>query len=163
MPRSRSIRNTGRQASSAAGGGEGSLRAHYLAADYLVLGGAPFTLKVDCASAPLQELQRRQGVDCSAFLTASNPGSLLRRDGENERAQRQLLSLLQQRGYAILPGRGVDPAGAWPPEESVLALGIRAEEARALARQFGQNALLVMAADAVPRLLWTGSADAAPG
>jgi len=156
MPPSRSTRNTGRPARNRAR----ELRARYHAADYLVGGGGAFVLKVDCASSALLALHRRHGVDCSTFLTAFNPRSERRSFAANERAQRELESLLAQRGYHCVPGRGVDPAGRWPDEPSVLALGMPAGEAAALARQFDQNAALVMAADAVPRLVWVQGAEA---
>ena len=38
-------------------------------------GGARFALRIGRHSAPLQALQRSLGVDCSAYLTASNPFS----------------------------------------------------------------------------------------
>jgi hypothetical protein len=150
MPPSRSTRNTGRPARNSAR----ELRARYLDADYLVGGNAAFVLKVDCASSGLLALHRRHGVDCSAFLTACNPRSERRSAAENQHAQRELEALLTQRGYACMPGRGVDPAGQWPDEPSVLALGLPAGEAAELARQFEQNAVLAMAADGVPRLVW---------
>jgi hypothetical protein len=155
MPPSRSTPSTGRPAGHSAD----DLRAHYLAADYLVAGGEGFTLKVDHASSALLALHRRHAVSCSAFLTACNPRSQLRGDEQNRRAQCELESLLARQGYACVPGRAVDPAGLWPDEASVLALGVPASEAAKLAHHFGQNALLVMAADAVPQLLWVQSPD----
>ena len=159
MPRSRSTRNTGRPARNSGS----ALQSHYLAADYIVGGGEEFVLKVGCASRALLALHRRYGVNSSAFLTACNPRSQRRSGEANECAQRQLMSLVGRRGYVAVPGRGVDPAGAWPSEESVLVLGIRAAEACGLARRFGQNALLVMTADTVPRLVWVRSAEPPPG
>jgi len=135
------------------------LNSHYLAADYIVDGSEPLVLKVNCASSALLGLHHRHGVDCSAFLTAFNPFSQRCSDEENMRAQQELILLLGQGGYVNLPGRGVDPGGSWPAEESVLVLGISASEASRLARHFRQNALLAMAADAVPRLVWVQPAE----
>lgn len=131
---------------------------HYRAADYIVGAGEPFVLHVDRPSHALRALHRSQGVANSAFLTAWNPFSRRRSRAANDRAQHQLVALVRRRGYATLPGLGTDPADAWPGEESVLVLGMPAAEARVLALQFGQNALLAMAANAVPRLVWVGGA-----
>ena len=157
MPPSRSTPSTGRPARNNAD----ALRAHYLAADYVVGGEDGFVLKVGCASAALRALHRAHGVSGSVFLTACNPGSRRRSAWQNDLAQRRLVSRIRLRGYVGLLGLGIDPAGAWPPEESVLVLGMPAAEALALARRFGQNALLVMAANAVPRLVWAGPAEPA--
>lgn len=140
-----------------------ALRLHYRAADYVVGTGQGFVLKVGRCSHPLRALQRGHGVSRSAFLTAWNPVSRRCSDAANQRAQQRLVSRLWRRGYLTLPGHGVDPAGAWPAEASVLVLGIPAGEACVLARQFGQNALLIMAADAVPRLAWVGRTSPGPG
>lgn len=149
MPRSTSRRNTRRRAS------RPGLRAHYLAARYVVGDGPEcFVLRVDASSEPLLALHRLHGVQCSAFLTACNPRSELRDAIENERAQHELVALLQQRGHVCVAGRGVDPAGRWPDEPSVLALGIAPADAEELALRFGQNALLVTGEDGVPRLHW---------
>src|SRR4051812_7446106 len=118
MPRSRYRRSTGRQASNA------RLRAHYLAARYVVGEGPEcFVLRVDRCSEPLLALHEQHAVQCSAFITACNPRSELLSPEGNEAAQRELEALLTQRGCECIPGRGVDPAGRWPDEPSVLALG----------------------------------------
>lgn len=88
------------------------------------------------------------------LLTACNPRSQRFSKAANRRLRHQLEALVQRRGYASLPGYGTDPAGRWGVEESLLIFGMGAAEALALARRFGQNALLLIAADAVPRLLW---------
>lgn len=126
----------------------------YRAAHYVVQAEPAFVLRVDHRSAALQALQRRYGVARSAFLTACNPRSQRFSAAANLRLRRQLEALVQRRGYVSLAGYGTDPAGRWGVEESLLIVGISTAEALGLARRFGQNALLVMAADAVPRLLW---------
>ncbi len=112
-------------------------------------------LRVDHHSHALRALQRRYGVACSVFLTACNPRSQRFSVAANLRLRRQLESLVYRRGYASLAGYGTDPAGRWGVEESLLIVGMGSAEAVALARRFGQNALLVIGADAVPRLWWT--------
>ena len=126
----------------------------YRAAHYVVQAEPAFVLGVDQRSGALQALQRSYGVARSVFLTACNPRSQRFNAAANLRLRCQLEALVQQRGYATLAGYGTDPAGRWGVEESLLIIGMGSAEAVALARRFGQNALLVMAADAVPRLLW---------
>jgi hypothetical protein len=52
-----------------------------------------------------------------------------------------------------LPGKGVDPAGEWPGEPSLLILSINLEAADVLGRAFRQNAFVWASADAIPQLV----------
>jgi hypothetical protein len=113
----------------------------------------PFVLTVDAPSAALAACHRAHGVRCSAFITAWNPGSRLATAAANAAAGAALERRLRAAGHHLLDGRGVDPSGAWPPEESVLALGLGRAEACALAREFGQAGVVVAGDDAVPRLV----------
>ena len=72
------------------------------------------------------------GVGCSAYLTAWNPGSEPTAQAMNQAAQARLEADLEAAGYPILRGMGVDPAGSWPGEPSVLVLGISRTEAHRL-------------------------------
>jgi Protein of unknown function (DUF3293) len=77
-----------------------------------------------------------------AFITAWNPGSNPRLSiDENRRRQQELEAALSPR-YRTFPGKGVGDDGRWPPEESVLVLGISRDEALRFGRQFGQLAIL---------------------
>ena len=64
---------------------------------------------------------------------------------------------VEQGGWACLPALGEGAAGDWPPEESLLVLGIQAAEALALAKQFDQAALLLGTLGEPVRLAWTDS------
>lgn len=131
------------------------LLALYRATHYEVL--APegcFVLRVDEPSPALAVAHRVHGVECSAFLTAWNPHSRPTESGINLLAQQSLLTMLEQQRLAWWPGRGTDPAGHWPAEDSVLVFGMDAELARRVGAAFDQGAVLVAAANAVPRLLW---------
>jgi len=72
----------------------------------------------------------------AAFLTAWNPYSHHTGDDENIAAQEQLVQDLSAVSVAILSGEGVDPTGTWPPEPSLLAMGITREQAVSLARKY---------------------------
>lgn len=131
-----------------------ALFAAYRAAHYEVSGAVPpFVLHVDEPSAALAACHRARDVRCSAFITAWNPGSRAAAADVNAAAAAALEQRLRSGGYPLLAARGVDPAGRWPAEQGVLALGLERGAAAALARQFGQAALVWAGADAVPRLL----------
>ena len=131
-----------------------NLLAAYAATHYIVNGvERPFVLRVNERSAPLEVLHRRHGVDRSAFLTAWNPRSQRRADAINQAAQSELEATLRASGLKLFSAIGIDPDGNWPGEPSVLALGIAREQAEQIGRQYGQNALLWMGADAVPELV----------
>jgi len=131
------------------------LEAAYRVTDYVVHApGGVCTLHVDEPSAALAALHAQHGVQCSAFISAWNPGSVPASAADNEAAHRRLLALLRAGGHPLIEGWGRDPTGAWPAERSVLALGISASAARRLAARCGQRALLCAGADAVPRLVW---------
>lgn len=111
-------------------------------------------MRLDEHDPGLAELLQNANAERAAFLTACNPGSLRQPPAGNQAAQAALLDELARRGIATVPGVAVDPDGAWPDEESVLALGIDLSAATTLARRFGQNALVWIDAAAVPALVW---------
>jgi len=126
----------------------------YRAARYEVdTGDQRLVLRVDQPSAALARLHQRYAVNCSAFITACNPGSRICSPAENHRAGHALIRQVEQRNLAWLPAAGVDPAGRWPEEPGLLILGLGPSGALPLARQFGQAAIIVNTADATPRLI----------
>ena len=126
----------------------------YRPADYHVTGCEPaFVLHVDERSPALAALYAATGSACSAWLTACNPASVLWTDEANDVAQRSLKLRLARGGIRGIDGFGADPHGRWPAEPGVLALGLDQALAGELARDLGQNALLWVAADTIPRLL----------
>ena len=130
--------------------------------------GGLLVLQIDAPSVGLAELHRQLGVTQSAFLTAWNPRSVPRMAAQNAAALGRLRLRIAELGAEPWPGRGRDPTGAWPAEESLFVPGLEIGIAGALAADFGQNALVYAAADAVPRLLWVSSLagsdpPAAPG
>ena len=130
-----------------------SLVAAYRATRYEVTGATPpFVLRVDEPSATLAACHDAHAVRCSAFITAWNPGSRRAADDVNAAAAAALEQRLRARGYPLLTGRGVDPAGRWRAEASVLVLGLGRDAACEIAREFGQAGLVWAGDDAVPRL-----------
>ena len=131
-----------------------ALVAAYRAARYHVSGAAePFDLALDAPNPALEACHRAYRVECSAFLTAFNPGSRPTAGAVNAAAAARLARRLRDLGHPLLAGFGTDPAGSWPAEQSVLALGLALEPASRIAREFGQAALLHAGRDAIPRLV----------
>jgi hypothetical protein len=114
-------------------------------------------LEVDQPCAPLAAWLRASGFGCAAWLTAFNPGGRQRADALNSAAQARLESRLAGK-YPLLHGTAIDPAGAWPPEPSVLVAGMSQADALAIADEFEQVAFLWIEADAIPRLTEAGQA-----
>jgi hypothetical protein len=77
-----------------------------------------------------------------AYVTAFNPGSVPLTDDENNARQRQLEDIVRELGYPMFGGEGIADEGVWPPEKSVLVLGIAREAAVELGGRFGQRAIV---------------------
>lgn len=125
----------------------------YRSADYIVEAREPFVLNIDQYSTALATLYSAHNSLTAAFITACNPASQVLPAEDNAARQQVLQQVLQDLGLHCLPGRGEDPAGQWPGEDSFLVLGIEKETACGLGRQFGQNAIVFCNSDAVPQLV----------
>ena len=136
------------------------LIAAYRATEYQVTVGAgfdsgAFILRIDEYSEPLLRLFAVWGHRCAAFITACNPFSMLQSHEKNLAAcahLRDRLEHLAQTGW-IFEGESHDPSGAWPVEKSFLVLGLDLETSQALGKEFGQNAIVWIDSDAIPRLV----------
>ncbi|HJZ58178.1 MAG TPA: DUF3293 domain-containing protein [Gemmataceae bacterium] len=129
-----------------------SLEAAYLTTDYRVedAPGGPFVIRIGEVSRELAGLEW-------AFVTACNPGSGRLPDAENAHRMAQLEAAMREGGWRYYHGAGVGRGGQWPPEPSLLIIGIREPEAIELARQFGQNAIVAGRAVGAARLVWVSS------
>lgn len=133
------------------------LLAAYHATHYQVQYGTnTFTLRIGNASPELAQVFAETGSDCAAFITAFNPHSLPFSAEDNAAAQQQLEQELKQHGYQTIPAIGLDPAGEWQGEESFLVPGLALEDAKALGRQYAQNAILWMERSSTPQLVLLG-------
>jgi hypothetical protein len=101
---------------------------------------------------PLDRLLAARGLSTWAYVTAYNPGSVPAPDAENEARQRELRAAVARAGQPFYEGAGVGES--WPPEPSLLVLGIGEAEAAALGRRFGQRAVVVGDLGGPARLLW---------
>ena len=97
----------------------------------------------DLPSPELDALLDQRGADQWAYVTACNPGSQILSSDENVRRQQALLEAVQHRGLPVFEGESVLDPAAWPPEPSLLILGMPPDEARSLGRRFGQLAIVV--------------------
>lgn len=89
----------------------------------------------------LDGLLRATGCARWAYITAFNPGSVRRSDDQNY-ARRELEDTVRRLGHPMFPGEGIGDDGVWPPEPSILVLGIEREAAVQLGRRFGQRAIV---------------------
>jgi hypothetical protein len=126
----------------------------YRMTDYRVSGSGPdFVLRVDEFSRPLEALLEARGLASAAFLTGWNSWSRPTSNVHNEAANKALRSKAEALGCVCVDAAGVDPTGKWPPERSLLILGVELKAAQALAVDFEQNAFIWSGEDAVPRLI----------
>jgi hypothetical protein len=112
--------------------------------------GGAITLRIGESNATLDCLLVAAGVNSWAYITAHNPGSAPISAEENQARQRELHSAVT--GYASFEGAGVGEG--WPPEPSLLILGMSEEVAADVGRRFGQNAVVVGRLGGPARLLW---------
>ncbi len=87
-----------------------------------------------------------------AIITAWNPGAARPGEAENRAANLRLEAEITRRGATWFPARGRD-AAATHVEPSFAILDISPEDALALARQFGQAAIVYVHGGCVT-LLW---------
>lgn len=120
------------------------LNALYSATTYRVFvpAGPPIDVRVGARSSELDLLLTRQGAATWAFITACNPGSQPVPAADNEARHAELLSALKASGRRYLTAVGIPNSGEWEPEASAIVLDIATEDAIALARRFGQNAIV---------------------
>lgn len=133
------------------------LIAAYRSANYRVESSCEtFVLRIDQYSEPLARLFAASDHHCAAFVTACNPLGTVQTFEANRAASARLAGRLGQlaRGEGgVFAGAGCDLTGTWPEEKSFLVLGLDLDAARALGREFSQNAIVWAGNDAIPRLV----------
>ncbi len=112
----------------------------------------PLVLRVGEASAALDLVLEARGVVSWAFVTAHNPGSVPTPAAHNEARHGELCAAVAEAGYFFFEGAGTGEG--WPPEASLLVLGMEEAVAAALGRRFGQTAIVVGERGGAARLLW---------
>lgn len=133
------------------------LEAAYQACLYRVfLPAGAVDLRIDETNAELSRWLAGEGASTWAILTACNPASNRLEPAENAERQSRLECALLEQGFLTYAGENVSADGLWPNEESCLVVGIDLKNSVALARRFGQNAIVFGVADGIPRLVWLG-------
>lgn len=110
-------------------------------------------LQLSQSQPALTPYYQRHAVQCATYLTACNPLGELLPDHLNARRMEQLRQALQRAGWSWLDGKGHDPDGNWPGEDSVLVWGMTESTARAWGQQWNQNAVVHVGADCIPHLV----------
>jgi hypothetical protein len=133
-----------------------AIEAAYRATDYRVddSPAGSFVLRIGEPSAAAGRLLAIHRQTEWAFVTAWNPGSVRLSDEENTRRMADLEQLVRLHGWRYYHGHGVGRDGQWPPEPSLLIIGISAADAVGLGAEYGQNAVVVGGADGIGRLAW---------
>lgn len=111
------------------------------------------SLTLDVPNPYLEALMNMTGRSTSAFITAHNPLGRQLSDEENAARHAALEAEAKKAGYPAFPGQGSDPDGTWPPEASLLMLGISRDAACEIGARFEQNAILFADSDFIPRLV----------
>lgn len=124
----------------------------YEDADYVVFAEPGLVLKIGERSARLDALLQSEHSSTAAFVTAANPRSEKKSAAANAEALRLLDQIVAAAGYPWRAGEGRDPDGGWA-EPSRLVMGIYRENAEALGRLFGQNAIVFVEQGRAPELV----------
>ncbi len=132
-----------------------NLEAAYRATSYLVDGPAGrFAIRVGAVSPDADALAAAHHAHTWAFVTAYNPGSVAAPPEDNRARQDELDSAVTAAGFPYYHGEGKGDDDGWPPEPSLLILGVGEDDAAALGRRFGQAALVFGERGEAARLVW---------
>lgn len=131
---------------------EQELARAYRRTSYWLQTHPPFCVRVGAVSPALDSLLKEYGTDSWAFITAFNPHSQPVSAAENRARDAQLIARLDRDGCKHIACDGVDDDGTWPTEHGHVIFGIDTEAARALGREFAQNAILIGRINEAPLL-----------
>jgi len=102
----------------------------------------------------LDPILNLKNQDYWTFITAYNPYSQELTEKENKARQAALKARLSENNWIHFDGYGEAPNGEWPPEPSLLVLGIARTDAINLATEFQQNAIVCGRKKAIAELVW---------
>lgn len=127
----------------------------YAATTYRVyLPGGVCDVRVGERSDEIANWLEANNVACFAFVTAHNPGSVRRDEQQNREAQSRLECDLLEGHYEPYSAENIPDGSDWPVEESCFVPDLLAEDACALAADYGQNAVVWGNANGVACLVW---------
>ena len=133
----------------------GAIHHAYLHTTYrVVTTPEPVDIRIGQRNSALDRLLQANGVQRWAFVTASNPRSQAQTDEDNARRNDELKQSLDETGWRYLDGVGLPDGCGWQPEHSVLILGMGKRAAIALARRWGQNAIVCGIHGEPSELVW---------
>ncbi len=141
-------------------------RAAYLGTDYWFSGEDVEThlMQIGVLNPGVAQLLKKHGATSAAFITAWNPASEPIGALHNVVANHALFNDLKSGPYAcsgpIYSGIGCGRELNWPPEVSLMAVGISLEDATALGQRYGQNAFVWFDASGMPSLVELVDLDA---
>jgi len=116
--------------------------------------GTPeLVLRIGRRNQGLDELLEHLQAAGAAFVTAANPHGEKKSYEENLAACDALCRSPLIIGYPWFRGEGRDPGGRWPPEPSLLIVGLPRKEAEHLGVVLQQNAVVFVEKGAKPELL----------
>lgn len=137
------------------------LESAYRSTSYSVIvpGREPISIRCGARCMPLDLLLAESRATNWAFITACNPRSAPLDEDANAERMMRLEMLVRGRGLNCFQGEGQADDGDWPPEPSLLVLGISEADAVSIAREFEQYAIVSGSRGGEARLVWT---DAGP-
>lgn len=134
----------------------------YRATTYRVfLPGGYAELRIGQASEVLSNWLETSGVQSFVIITAYNPGSRLLAAALNAERQSQLECDLLEGNYEPYAGENVPDDESGLLEESCFVPDILLEDARALAEDYGQTAIVFGGDNGIPELVWIEKTDRA--
>ncbi len=113
----------------------------YRHSNYRLLNTA-ISIKIGHLSPQLDDFLIDNNAYSWVFISAENPQSIRLTKEENQRRYQQLLEIAEKRNYRYWEGLGEAINGDWPAEQSLLLLDVPQTEAKALAKQFDQKAIV---------------------
>ncbi len=129
------------------------LIAAYRAATYEIdAGGQALAFHVDRPNAALDALLAARGAVCAVLITAYNPRSQVQPEEKNAVAHGALIEAVRGAGKAYALTRARDPNDNGPTEAGLFVFDLSRADGLALARRFGQYAIVVVERGAPPAL-----------
>ena len=129
----------------------------YRATEYRVLAGSQLISLVIDRQDPRNETALAESSGDYrqwAIITPCNPASVALCQQENAALLENFHHWLRHKSYRWLPSLNHDPDGHWPDEPGALIFDIERNDAEALGRQFGQNAIVHALRGHAPQLVW---------
>jgi hypothetical protein len=114
----------------------------------------PIRIRIGRVCPELDAMLADRGVSDWAFVSAANPASVPLGTDANRLRHGELMHCLERQPYALFAAEGWPDEPGWQAEPSVLILGMAYREALALARHFGQNAIVCGCRGEAARLEW---------